>query len=149
MKTAAFVLLIVLLAAQPAAGESPLLASARRLASQLEPAVQPADPAACGAAAERGAFTAERRQGRLGWILGSLAVPIVMPVIAHTAQPGIPVDVLADVGSSDLDCFREGYQSAAKRKRALGAWIGTAFTVTALAVLAAVGEGHHHHQHHH
>ena len=118
----------------PSMAEEPrLLESALRLAAATPLLQVQADT--CAAAAELGAEAAERRQRRVGWFLGSIFIPVVLPIVGHTSTPSPPVDELADVAREDHVCFFTGYANAASRRRALSAWIGIG---VALMIASAV-----------
>ena len=75
----------------PGMAEKPrLLESALRLAAET-PLLQ-VQANTCAAAAELGAEAAERRQQRVGWFLGSISIPVVLPIVGHTSTPNPPVD---------------------------------------------------------
>lgn len=129
---------LVLSLTAPAGAEEPrLLESAARLAAVTR--LQQTPPDTCAVAAARGAEAAGRRQRRVGWLLGSVLLPVVLPVAAYVSAPTPPLDVLADVSRQDLACFSAGYANAAQRRRARAAWIGTGIGI-GLLVAAALAE---------
>ena len=131
---------LVLSLTAPAGAEEPrLLESAARLAAATRLRQASPDSYTCAEAAARGAEAASRRQRRLGWLLGSILLPVVLPVAAHVSAPTPPLDVLADVTRDDLACFSAGYANAAQRRRAKAAWIGTGIGI-GLVVAAALAE---------
>ena len=94
----------------------------------------------CGAAAARGAEAARDRQGRAGWLIGGLFIPVIMPIVAHVSSPNPPADMLVGVESADVACFSEGYASAARGRRVGSSWLGTGIGIglwTAMAVAVA------------
>ena len=129
--------LVLSLSVAAGAEEPRLLESAARLAAATRLRPAPADT--CAVAAARGAEAAGRRQRRVGWLLGSVLLPVVLPVAAHVSAPTPPLDVLADVMREDLACFSAGYANAAQGRRARAAWIGTGIGI-GLLVAAAVAE---------
>ena len=67
----------------------------------------------CAQAAVRGAEAARGRQGRAGWLVGGLFIPVIMPIVAHVSSPNPPADMLVGVDSADVACFSEGYAAVA------------------------------------
>ena len=114
-----------------------LLESAARLASRAAPGVV---QSGCAQAAARGAEAARARQGRAGWLIGGLFIPVIMPIVAHVSSPNPPADMLVGVESADVACFSEGYAGAARGRRVGSSWLGTGIGIglwTAMAVAAA------------
>ncbi len=130
--------LVLGLTAPAGAGETRLLESAARLAAATR--LQEAPAATCAVAAARGAAAAGQRQRRIGWLLGSVFVPVILPVAAHVSAPTPPLDVLMDVSQDELACFSAGYTDAARRRRARMGWIGTGIGIGLMALSAAVSE---------
>ena len=123
----------------PGMAEEPrLLESALRLAAETPLLQVQADT--CAAAAELGAEAAERRQRRVGWFLGSIFIPVFLPIVGHTSTPRPPVDELADVAREDHVCFFTGYANAASRRRAVSAWIGSGIGVVLMIASAVANE---------
>ena len=123
----------------PAGAEEPrLLESAARLAAVTP--LRQTPPDTCAVAAARGAEAAARRQRRVGWLLGSVLLPVVLPVAAHVSAPTPPLDVLADVSREDLACFSAGYANAAQQRRARAAWIGTGIGIGLLVASALASQ---------
>ena len=91
----------------------------------------------CAQAAVRGAEAARGRQGRAGWLVGGLFIPVIMPIVAHVSSPNPPADMLVGVDSADVACFSEGYASAARGRRVSASWIGTGVGVGLWVVAVA------------
>lgn len=120
----------------PATAESDLMRSARRLAVEVGRAGVQVDQAqGCGAARDRGAAAANRRQSRLGWTLASIGLPVIGPVLAHRSTPQPPAADLRDVALRDRACYVQGYQVRARQRRVQASWGGT---VAAFVVMAVV-----------
>ena len=133
---AALISVIMFSLVAPGVAEEPrLLESALRLAAATP--LRQVQSDTCSAAAERGAEAAERRQRRVGWLLGSIFIPVFLPIVAHASTPNPPVGELADVARADHICFSTGYANAASQRRALSAWIGSGIGV-GLMIASAV-----------
>ena len=114
-----------------------LLESAARMAGRATLGVA---QNACAQAAARGADAARDRQGRAGWLIGGVFIPVIIPVVAHVSSPNPPADMLVGVESADVACFSEGYASAARGRRVGSSWLGTGIGIglwTAMAVAVA------------
>ena len=115
----------VLLTAGPVEA-GPLLASAMQHAEKitLDPVAAP--PTGCQAAARDGAADARERQGRAGWIVGGVLLPVIMPVLAHVLTPQPSAERMLAYGVDDARCYAASYSETAQRKRKTSAWIGLA-----------------------
>ena len=118
-----------------------LLESAARMAGRASLGVA---QNGCAEAAARGSEAARDRQGRAGWLVGGLFIPVIMPIVAHVSSPNPPADMLVGVESADVACFSEGYASAARGRRVGSSWLGTGigiglWTVMAVAVADEYG----------
>ena len=104
----------------------PLLASAMRHAEKftLDPVAAP--PTGCQAAARDGATDARQRQGRAGWVVGGVLLPVIMPVLAHVLTPQPPAERMPAYGVDNARCYAASYSETAQRKRQTSAWIGLA-----------------------
>ena len=100
----------------------PLLASAMRHAEKftLDPVAAP--PTGCQAAARDGAADARQRQGRAGWVVGGVLLPVIMPVLAHVLTPQPPAERMLAYGVDDARCYAASYSETAQRKRQTSAW---------------------------
>ena len=136
---AAAVLVAFAVAAAPTAVQAgDILDSAMRHAEGVRLA-RTGQPGGCAAASAAGALDGRTRQGAVGWALGGLVLPIIMPIVAHTSTPQLPADAVLQYHADDARCYTAGYSDAgSKRKR--GAWIGSGVSiglmVTAIALAA-------------
>ena len=132
----------VALTAVPVHAES-LLEQAMRRASTVQAgtvagvAVQ---PVGCPAAADAGGRDGRQRQGMVGWFLGGLILPVIMPIVAHVSTPQPPADTVLQYSGDDARCYAAGYSDAAAGKRKRGAWIGSATAVALIVVAVATAD---------
>ena len=122
------------------AGE--LLDQAMRRAHGVQPSfagsagVMETQQVGCPEAAEAGGQDGRQRQGTVGWFLGGLILPVIMPIVAHVSTPQPPADTVLQYSGDDARCYAAGYSDAAASKRKRGAWIGSATFVALIAVAA-------------
>lgn len=115
----------VLLTAGPVEA-GPLLASAMQHAERITLDPVAALPTGCQAAARDDAADARERQGRAGWIVGRVFLPVIMPVLAHVLTPQPSAERMLAYGVDDARCYAASYSETAQRKRKTSAWIGLA-----------------------
>ena len=68
----------------------PLLDSALQRAKEtrfLTVATQPAAQPSCAAAASAGTTDGRQRQSSVGWFVGGIFLPVIMPIVAHVTTP--------------------------------------------------------------
>ena len=94
----------------------------------------------CPAAAEAGGQDGRQRQGMVGWFLGGLVLPIIMPIVAHVSTPQPPAETVLQYSGDDARCYAAAYSGAAGSKRKRGAWIGSAAAVALIVVAVASSE---------
>ena len=90
----------------------------------LDPVAAP--PTGCQTAARDGAADARERQGRAGWIVVGVLLPVIMPVLAHVLTPQPSAERMLAYGVDDARCYAASYSETAQRKRKTSAWIGLA-----------------------
>ena len=115
----------VLLTAGPVEA-GPLLASAMQHAERITLDPVAALPTGCQVAARDGAADARERQGRAGWIVGGVLLPVIMPVLAHVFTPQPSAERMLAYEVDDARCYAASYSETAQRKRKTSAWIGLA-----------------------
>ena len=115
----------------------PLLDLALQRANDTQLATVAAQPAqtGCPAAATDGATDGRQRQGSVGWFVGGLFLPVIMPIVAHVSTPQPPADTVLQYSGDDARCYAAAYSDAAGGKRKKGAWLGSA-TAVGLIILA-------------
>lgn len=89
----------------------------------------------CLTAVRAGNRDGRERQGSIGWTIGGVFLPIVMPIFAHVTTPQPPTDTVLTYSGDDARCYSSAYSSAASSKRKKGAWIGTAISVGLMFLL--------------
>ena len=135
--------LIGVFALSPAVAHAgPFLDQATRHANtvQLGVVLSTAQQVGCPVAAEAGGRDGRQRQGMVGWFLGGLILPIIMPIVAHVSTPQPPADTVLQYSGDDARCYAAGYSDAAAGKRKRGAWIGSATFVALIVVAVATAE---------
>ena len=135
--------LIGVCALSPAVAHAgPLLDQAMRHANtaQLEVVQSTAQQVGCPVAAEAGGRDGRQRQGMVGWFLGGLFLPVIMPIVAHVSTPQPPADTVLQYSGDDARCYAASYSDAAAGKRKRGAWIGSATAVALIVVVVATAE---------
>lgn len=115
---------LVLAVAPVTAG--PILDSAIRYASQIQPA---RSGQACWHATSAGEQAGVEGSSGVGWFLGGLALPVVAPLLARGARPDPPVSLLAGRDLAARECFRDGYRRDGRGEKVRGAWIGSGIGV--------------------
>ena len=119
----------------------PLLDSALQRAKEtrfLTVAAQPAAQPSCAAAASAGTTDGRQRQSSVGWFVGGIVLPVIMPIVAHVTTPQPPADTVLQYSGDDARCYSAGYSDAASGKRKKGAWIGSAASIGLFVALAAI-----------
>ena len=119
----------------------PLLDSALQRAKEtrfLTVAAQPAAQPSCAAAASAGTTDGRQRQSSVGWFVGGIFLPVIMPIVAHVTTPQPPADTVLQYSGDDARCYSAGYSDAASGKRKKGAWIGSATAIGLFVVLVAI-----------
>ena len=120
----------------------PLLASARQHANNVRLATVAAQPPQtnCAAAATDGSTDGRQRQGSVGWFVGGLFLPVIMPIVAHVSTPQAPADTVLQYSSDDARCYAAAYSDAAAGKRKKGAWIGSGTAVGLIIMAVATAD---------
>ena len=136
----AFVTVVMFLVPAGAAA-GPILDSAERFAARISPAVVSAGQGVgCSQAMVNGAAAADRHEGSMGYIVGGIFIPIIMPLIGMAASPSPPASEIVQTDDADMACFQEGYRSRGRSKKVRGGWIGTGIGIGFfVAVVVAVG----------
>ena len=88
-------------------------------------------------AASAGTTDGRQRQSSVGWFVGGIFLPVIMPIVAHVTTPQPPVDTVLQYSGDDARCYSTGYSDAASGKRKKGAWIGSATAIGLFVVLVA------------
>ena len=135
--------LIGVLALSPAVAHAEsILDQAMRHANTLQLGVvlSTAQQVGCPVAAEAGGRDGRQRQGMVGWFLGGLILPVIMPIVAHVSTPQPPADTVLQYSGDDARCYAVSYSGAAAGKRKRGAWIGSATAVALIVVVVATAE---------
>lgn len=120
----------------------PLLESALRRANKALPGsvVGQSARTGCATAATDGSTDGQQRQGSVGWFVGGLFLPVIMPIVAHVSTPQPPADTVLRYSGDDARCYAAAYSDTAAGKRKKGAWIGSA-TAIGLLMLAVASAG--------
>ena len=119
----------------------PLVDSALQLAKEtrfLTVTAQPAAQPSCAAAASAGTTDGRQRQSSVGWFVGGIFLPVIMPIVAHVTTPQPPADTVLQYSGDDARCYSAGYSDAASGKRKKGAWIGSATAIGLWVALVAI-----------
>ena len=137
--TVAVLVALAVAAAPTAVHAGGILDSAMRHAAGVRLA-RAGQPSGCAAASAAGAMDGRTRQGAVGWALGGLVLPIIIPIVAHASTPQPPADAVLQYNPDDARCYSAGYSDAAGSKRKRGAWIGSGVSIglmfTAIALVA-------------
>ncbi len=120
----------------------PILESALRRANNAHPnsVVGQSAQISCATAATDGSTDGRQRQGSVGWFVGGLFLPVIMPIVAHVSTPQPPADTVLQYSGDEARCYAAAYSDAAAGKRKKGAWIGSA-TAVGLLILAVASAG--------
>ena len=117
--TVALVVALAVAVAPTAVHAGSILVSAMRHADGVR-LVRPGQPSGCAAASAAGAMDGRTRQGLVGWALGGLVLPIIIPIVAHPSTPQLPADAVLQYNPDDARCYSAGYSDAAGSKRKRG-----------------------------
>ena len=79
-----------------------------------------------------------QRQSSVGWFVGGIFLPVIMPIVAHVTTPQPPADTVLQYSGDDARCYSAGYSDAASGKRKKGAWIGSATAIGLWVALVAI-----------
>ena len=131
------VMLIAVLLTPSAAVAGPLLESAIRKASGIT-ATNVEQPLGCAGATAAGQDLADRREGSVGYLVGGLFIPIIMPLIGMASNPSAPAAEIANLDDADVGCFQDGYRDRGRAKKVRGGWIGSGIGIGLYAVMAAL-----------
>ncbi len=136
MRIVAAIVIAVLLTPS-AAVAGPLLESAMRKASVIRPTIVE-QPLGCAGATAAGQDLADRREGSVGYLVGGLFIPIIMPLIGMASSPSAPAAEIANLDDADVACFQDGYRDRGRSKKVRGGWIGSGIAMGLYVVMVAV-----------